>query len=258
MRNSTGVIEGGAETLATLREGGVLIRVLTNDASRARGQQAAKFRSLGYAEFRPDEIITSGMMARLFLQDKVNGGRVAYLGTQDASRYITDAYCEAVAVGDLRHEDFGSVDAVAILDDEGFDWQRDLNHCVNLLRERNVPVCVANTDRLYPTRDNQVAIATGGIARLLEDVIGRRFLRFGKPDTQMYNYAFEDLNLHDSLAKSDILMVGDTLGTDILGGNKFGIRTCLALSGNTSRRDYAAEIDREGIVPDYVVGSIGG
>ncbi len=255
LRDSGGAIGGGVATVEALREAGVLMRVLTNDASRSRGQQADKFRSLGYASIRPDEIITSGMMARQFLQDKVAGGRVAYLGTGAAARYITDAGCEAVAMREV--EDFTKVDAVAFLDDEGFDWSQDLNTTVNLLRARNVPVLVANTDKLYPTRFGRVAVATGGLAKMIEEVVGRRFLHFGKPDTQMYHHAFEDLNLHDSLAKRDILMVGDTLGTDILGGNKFGIRTCLVLSGNTSLMDYQAEVQRVGIVPDFVVESIG-
>ncbi len=254
LRDSGGIIEGGVETLSALRDEGVLMRVLTNDASRSRGQQAEKFRSLGY-DLRPDEIITSGMMARQFLQDKVAGGRVAYLGTPAAARYITDAGCEAVAIIDVG--DYTKVDAVAFLDDEGFDWAQALNITVNLLRVRSVPVLVANTDKLYPTRYGRVAVATGGLAKMIEEVVGRRFLHFGKPDTQMYHHAFEDLNLNDSLAKRDILMVGDTLGTDILGGNKFGIRTCLVLSGNTSALEYQAEIQRVGIVPDFVVESIG-
>ncbi len=254
LRDSGGAIAGGVETVEALRTDGVLIRVLTNDASRSRGQQAEKFRSLGYTSIRPDEIITSGMMARQFLQDKVAGGLVAYLGTAASARYITDAGCSAVAMSEVT--DFTKVDAVAFLDDEGFEWARDLNTTVNLLRIRSVPVLVANTDKLYPTRYGRVAVATGGLAKMLEEVVGRRFLHFGKPDTQMFHHAFEDLNLQDSLAKRDILMVGDTLGTDILGGNKFGIRTCLVLSGNTSLLEYQAEIQRVGIVPDFVVESI--
>ena len=82
-------------------------------------------------------------------------------------------------------------------------------------------------------------------------------MQFGKPDTQMFNYAFEDLNRDDSFAKRDVLMVGDTLHTDILGGNKFGIKTCLTLSGNTSLKGHRSDIRRSGIIPDHVVMGIG-
>jgi ribonucleotide monophosphatase NagD (HAD superfamily) len=51
-------------------------------------------------------------------------------------------------------------------------------------------------------------------------------------------------------------MVGDTLLTDILGGNKFGVKTTLVLSGNTSATDAELEINSSGIIPDYICPSI--
>ena len=254
LKDAGGLIEGGPETIARLREENVAIRVLTNDASRSKGRQGRRFREMGY-DLRPDEIISSGMMARLFLQDKIVSGKVAYLGTDAAAGYIEDAGCEPIPVRDVT--DDTDIQAMAFLDDEGFDWNTDLNATVNLLRERVIPVLVANSDRLYPVREGRVGIAAGGLAAAIEPLVGRTFLRFGKPDSQMFSYAYEDLNLHDSVRKREILMVGDTLGTDILGGNKFGIRTCLTLSGNTSPRDFQREIARVGIVPDYVVEMIG-
>ncbi len=51
-------------------------------------------------------------------------------------------------------------------------------------------------------------------------------------------------------------MVGDNLNTDILGGNKFGVKTMLVLSGNT-REEYAElQIQSSGIIPDFVCRSI--
>ena len=51
-------------------------------------------------------------------------------------------------------------------------------------------------------------------------------------------------------------MVGDTLRTDILGGNKFGVKTMLVLSGNTREDNYEAQIQSTGIIPDFVCKSI--
>ena len=47
-------------------------------------------------------------------------------------------------------------------------------------------------------------------------------------------------------------MVGDTLQTDILGGNKFGLDTVLVLSGNTLPKDAENRITSTGIVPTYI------
>jgi ribonucleotide monophosphatase NagD (HAD superfamily) len=47
-------------------------------------------------------------------------------------------------------------------------------------------------------------------------------------------------------------MVGDTLQTDILGGNKFGLDTVLVLSGNTLPADVDTNIASTGIAPTYI------
>ena len=60
----------------------------------------------------------------------------------------------------------------------------------------------------------------------------------------------------DSATKNDILMVGDSLVTDIIGGNKFGIDTCLVLSGNILPENYELMIQSLGIIPDYICESV--
>jgi ribonucleotide monophosphatase NagD (HAD superfamily) len=115
---------------------------------------------------------------------------------------------------------------------------------------------VANSDKYYPVSKSDVAIAIGGISRLVEYVVDQKFIRFGKPDSQMFMYAYDDLNKIGNFAKEDILMVGDTLRTDILGGNKFGLKTLLVLSGNTRADNVDLKINSTGIIPDYVADSI--
>lgn len=256
IKNHKGLIPNVQNTIDELRKQGKVIRVLTNDASRSPQQQAERFAGQGLQGLETSEIITSGMMASFFLKNKIKGGRVAYLGTKNAASYITNAGLEAVAIGDIDFNTIEDISAMVFLDDEGFDWNTDMNKTMNLLRKRKIPVVIANTDKIYPTAKNDVNIATGGIAKLFESILNRKFLHFGKPDTQMFNHAFEDISKVGDFQKSDILMVGDTLKTDILGGNKFGIATVLVLSGNTSKRSYEIKIRSSGIIPDYVCQSI--
>jgi ribonucleotide monophosphatase NagD (HAD superfamily) len=58
------------------------------------------------------------------------------------------------------------------------------------------------------------------------------------------------------LKKSDILMVGDTLETDILGANTFGLDTALVLSGNTRPEQALLMIQAKGIIPTHMCESV--
>lgn len=256
LKNHNGLIPGVQVVINELRSQGKFIRVLTNDASRTPEQQVERFAQTGLTGLRPSEIITSSMMAGLFLKDKVKSGQVAYLGTENSAQCITAVGLEAIPVSQVDFNNLDELSAMAFLDDEGFDWNTDLNKTINLLRKKKLQVIIANTDKIYPVAKNDVNIATGGIAKLFESILNRKFLHFGKPDTQMFHHAFEDINRFGSFEKSDVLMVGDTLNTDILGGNKFGIATMLVLSGNTSHRGYETRIRSSGIIPDYVCNSI--
>ena len=117
-------------------------------------------------------------------------------------------------------------------------------------------VIVANTDVNYPTSRTDIAVAVGGIADMVEKILGKRFIRFGKPDAQMFMFAYEKACAKQQLRRDEILMVGDTLFTDIIGGNKFGMDTALVLSGNTLSENAKVKIKSTGIIPTYICDSV--
>lgn len=256
LKNYNGIIDGVEETLRYIQSNNKRYRILTNDASSAPERLSAKFEKAGIT-IQPHRFITSGMMARKFLLSKSIQGKVLYLGTEFSSEYITSAHKERISINEFEIGQADEIGCVVFLDDEGYDWNTDINKVINLLRRRTLPVIVANSDMIYPVSKNDVSIATGAIATLTESVLGRSFIRFGKPDVQMFIHSVEQLRRDDpNLKKKDILMVGDTLHTDILGGVKFGIDTALVLSGNTTERNVNVAIESTGICPDYVCDSI--
>ncbi|MEM9929264.1 MAG: TIGR01459 family HAD-type hydrolase [Bacteroidota bacterium] len=258
LRNHRGLIPGAVACVDRLRAEGKHLRVLTNNAARSSHAASRRLAHYGLKNIPPEEIITSGATTRQFLEQKIRTGKVAYLGTEAAAEYIIGAGLEAVPVSDVDIDHPKDIKAIAFLDDEGYDMNTDVNRVINLLRRCHVPVVVANTDLLYPVAANDVALATGSIARLAEYVLGRKFVKFGKPAMQMFQLAFESVSRElSNVNLSDILMVGDTLHTDILGGNAFGVDTALVLSGNTRQETVETEIIASGIFPDYVCLSIG-
>ena len=256
LKNYNGLIEGVAETIYKLHNDQKQIFILTNDSSRSPFELAKRYQQQGIDLITEENMISSGMLAREYLQLKIKKGTIAYLGTKNSAHYVENLGLPTLPISEVQPENFSDISALVLLDEEGFNWESDLSKSINLLRHTNIPVVVANTDRTYPVSNNQINIAIGGIANMLEDIVGKRFIRFGKPDVPLFIYAYEKLSSIKSIPKDKILMVGDTLHTDILGGNKFGIHTALVLSGNTLPDQYHFLINSSGIIPDYVCHSV--
>jgi HAD superfamily hydrolase (TIGR01450 family) len=256
LKSSSGLIDGATDVLAWLTRTGKDVYVITNDASKSPSAMAASYAHPEYGELIPaSKNISSGLLAKDFLRSKVKRGNVAYLGKESSAFYIRAAGLNPIPVSEctLEHEPR----ALALLDDEGFDWFSDLNRAVNLLRQVNIPVVVANADMAYPIDGERVGVAVGSLASMIEGIVAKTFVRFGKPDTMMFSYGFACAVANDdSITKEDILMVGDTLKTDILGANTFGIDTALVLSGNTLAKNAEVRIAASGIIPTYVCESI--
>lgn len=256
LKNYNGLIEGVAETIYKLHNNQKQFFILTNDSSRSPFELAKRYQQQGVDLITEENMISSGMLAREYLQLKIKKGTIAYLGTKNSAHYVENLGLPTLPISEVQPENFSEISALVLLDEEGFNWESDLSKSINLLRHKNIPVVVANTDRTYPVNNNQINIAIGGIANMLEDIVGKRFIRFGKPDVPLFIYAYEKLSAIKSIPKDKILMVGDTLHTDILGGNKFGIHTALVLSGNTLPDQYHFLINSSGIIPDYVCHSV--
>ena len=254
LKNHQGLIPGINGTFQYLEKKGIPYYVLTNDSSRSPEELSNWYQERGLECITTDKILSSGMLAMEFFKTKLtNGNAVAYLGTEKSAHYIETAGLNTVPISDVDLENLEHIQSFAFLDDEGFDWNKDIDKTINLLRHKNMTVIVANTDKNYPLNKRDISVAIGGLADLVEKILGKKFIRFGKPDAQMFLLAYEraQKDVHD-IRRNEILMVGDTLFTDIIGGNKFGLDTALVLSGNTLPEKAKIKIGGSGIIPTYV------
>ncbi len=256
LKNHKGLLPGIQNMFDYLIENGIDYYILTNDASRSPDQLAEGYLAKGVTAVTPDRIISSGMLAREYLQYKVKEGTVTYLGTPNSAHYLELTGLKTLSVQEVDLENLDNIQAMVFLDDEGFSWQRDINKVINILRKKNMAVIVANTDVSYPSSKTEISIAIGGLANMVEDIIGKTFIRFGKPDAQMFMFAYEQVLAKGSIRKDEILMVGDTLKTDIIGGNKFGLDTVLVLTGNILPNQADLKIASTGIIPTYICESV--
>jgi HAD superfamily hydrolase (TIGR01450 family) len=253
LKNHKGLIPGIINTFEYLDRKGIQYYLLTNDSSRSPEMLAKWYQDRGVWQVTTDKILSSGMLAMEYFKVKVaNGNAVAYLGTENSAHYIETAGLVTVAVKDIDLNHIEHIESFAFLDDEGFNWSDDINKTINLLRKKNMTVVVANTDINYPVSQNDISVAIGSLADMVEKIIGKMFIRFGKPDAQMFLLAYERALQDIDVKRNEILMVGDTLYTDIIGGNKFGLDTVLVLSGNTLPDMAQIRISSSGIIPTYI------
>ena len=256
LKSSTGLIDGAIEAVTSLIAAGKEVLVVTNDSSRSPESMAERYAQQAGGELLPPErYISSGLLAADYLDKQIPYGKVAYLGKPESAHYIEIAGKIPIPVADCTAKD--NIVAIALLDDEGFDWFRDVNSTLNLIRRTSVPVVVANADITYPMRGNDIAIAVGSLGGLLSDITEKTFVRFGKPDSMMFAYALARAQEQvPHVTKRDVLFVGDTLRTDIIGANTYGFDSVLVLSGNTLPERADLMIRSSGIIPTYISESI--
>ena len=70
----------------------------------------------------------------------------------------------------------------------------------------------------------------------------------GKPFPEVFERALKSVP-----AKSRVVMVGDTLGTDIVGASKVGISSCLVMGRNMREESFKDDCQVLGFTPDYII-----
>jgi len=115
------------------------------------------------------------------------------------------------------------------------------------------PILVGNPDIVAP-RGSHLSLEPGHYAYELGSALNIEAKFFGKPFSNIYDLAFSHL---PDIHPSRVLMVGDTLHTDVLGGAAYGIKTALVTDhGLFSGYDYAKFINKTRIVPDFIIPTI--
>ena len=213
-------IPGAAECLVSLRALGKPFCILTNAASYTSKAALSKYHRLGL-DVRQEEIVSSRDVLFSHLRDSGSSlSWAAICAEEDAFEDATAPVVDLLA--DERHWDRA----------EGFmflssaRWTQALqDRLVDALRQRPRPVTVGNPDLVAP-REGGLTIEPGYWAHDLEDRTGIKPAFYGKPYRDAFLAGAQRLALLNASGPR-IAMVGDTLHTDILGGQAAGLDTIL-------------------------------
>ncbi len=238
-------IPGTPERVKALKAAGKRVLVVSNAAGFPHSALLEKYSRLGY-EFAPDEVVTS----RVTLLEGLNGRQDMHWGLM-ATRSTGLRDLEGLHLTYLEEdpEPYDKVDGVLMIGSAVWTEERQ-SLLEAALAKRPRPVLVGNPDIVAP-RETGFSVEPGHFAHRLADKTGIIPEFFGKPFSNIYDIAFERLGEVD---RSRVLMVGDSLHTDILGARHVGISSALISHyGFFAGQDAEAAVSAAGIVPDFIV-----
>ncbi len=238
-------IKGVPERVARLQKAGKRVMVVSNAAGFPHAKLMEKYKSLGY-NFSPEDVITS-RKATLHALHNAPSLKWGLMATPSLGR------------GDIEPFDmtYLAEDAAAYDEAEAFvllgsaEWTEARQSLLEAsLRKAPRPVYVGNPDIVAP-RETGFSVEPGHFAHRLADQTGIEPEFFGKPFGNIFDLAFARLGDVDP---ERTVMVGDSLHTDILGGQAAGLKTALIADfGFFGGHDVERPIKASGIQPDYIL-----
>ncbi len=239
------VIAGAPEWVGALQAMGKKVMVVANGATFSPSGSLAKYRRLGFT-FEAKNVVAS----RNVLTAALTGRPEKLWGVMGIPEgAMEELPVNGVLLGEDRH-DFDRVDGFVFLSSGNWTLSQQAM-IVESLKERPRPVMAGNPDIVAP-RESGLSLEPGYFAHEIAQLTSVVPTLFGKPFGNIYA---EVLNrIADDVPLDRMVMVGDTLHTDVLGGAAVGVKTVLMADyGLFAGKDVAPFIRASGIVPDYIL-----
>jgi len=239
-------IPGAPERIRDLQNTGKTVMVVSNAAGYPKRLLLEKYARLGF-DFAPKNVLTSRevLLANLAQRPAVRFGLMAsqIFGREELQ------HLDAVFLEQDR-DAYDAVDAFLLIGTA--EWTDERQTLLeNSLRANPRPVLVGNPDIVAP-REIGLSKEPGHYAHRLADATGVQPEFFGKPFKNVFDMVLSRLPRGTDTGR--VVMVGDTLHTDILGGRAAGVKTVLITDhGSLRGMDVASTIASSGIVPDYIM-----
>ena len=229
-------IPGAVKFINSLRENNYPFLFLTNNSQRTSRDVCYKLRKLGF-DVNDEDIFTCAMATARYLATRKENGTAYVIGEggllnelHQAGYSIVEDHPDFVIIGEGRTIMLESVDKA-----------------INMIMNGS-KLIATNLDPNCPVGNGKYRAGCGAFVAMIEVATGKQAFSVGKPSPIMMRMARKVLGL----ATAETIMIGDTMGTDILGAGSMGFTTVLTLSGVTNKND----LDHYGYTPDFVINSV--
>ncbi|MHA4806727.1 HAD-IIA family hydrolase [Flavitalea flava] len=229
-------IPGAVEFINNLRDKGYPFLFLTNNSQRTNRDVCYKLRKMGF-RVEDEDVFTCAMATARYLASRKEQGTAYVIGEgglltelHNIGYSIVDDHPDYVIIGEGRTIMLESVDKA-----------------INMIMA-GAKLIATNLDPNCPVGNGKYRAGCGAFVSMLEFATGKKAFSVGKPSPVMMRMARKILGL----STDETIMIGDTMGTDILGAGSMGFTTVLTLSGVTSESD----LDQYGYTPDFIIRSV--
>lgn len=229
-----------------LQERGKTVRILSNAATASHSALVAKYRGMGFA-ITPDQLVSSRWVLEQSLSGQPREGRFGVLSPASSAPDTLGVDWLPVRPG-IQSGDLERLDGFIFLSSEG--WNEAVHEVLaQSLARHPRPLLVANPDLVAP-RGDCLTLEPGYFAHRLMSQAAIEPEFFGKPYRPAFDAVLQNLG---AVNPGEVLMVGDTLHTDILGGQAAGMKTMLITAeGALQGMNIPYCIAQSGIVPDFI------
>ena len=230
-------LHGAADAVAGARLQGLGVLFLTNDGQASRDAHVARLVRAGIPA-SVSQVLTAGRTLAQRVAAEHWRARVLTIGTP-----ALDDECRLVGLTPVREPE--RAEAVLVVTSLETDMS-ELTAATRAISSYGAALFCGSRDATYPTRDGPVP-GCGAIVAAIEAATGITATSVGKPEVAMFDEATR------LLGSGRMLMVGDRLDSDILGGHRAGLDTALVLTGSTEFSD----LERwGGPVPTMLLGGV--
>lgn len=217
------LLPGAADLIAHFLETSTPFVFVTNNSAPTPDDLAVKLRHLGIGGLSARHFYTSAMNTADFLAEMHPRCTAFVLGEIGLSAALQDAKIP----NDSIHPSY-------VIVGEGSPSTDKIAKAHELIEKGARLVCT-NPDYWCPVGRTATRPGAGSLAAYLEASTGRRAYYLGKPNPYMFFRARRLL----ARQTHEVVMVGDTMETDIRGAIEVGMQACLVLSGSTRLEDLA-------------------
>ncbi|WP_319531081.1 TIGR01459 family HAD-type hydrolase [uncultured Cohaesibacter sp.] len=223
LHNGVAYFDDAAVALQNFRKQSGPVILVTN-APRPNGPIKAQLERLGVPSDSYDDVVTSGDVTRSALI-ATGKTKLLHLGPErDLSLYDD---LDVVLVGEEEAE---MVCCTGLLN-EFEETPDDYDDILQSIARRNLPFICANPDRVVQ-KGERMFFCAGALSDRFEAFGGETTL-VGKPQAPIYEASLAALDAANGspLDKSDVLIIGDSLPTDMRGGHYQKIDSLFITSG---------------------------